>query len=332
MDESRRRTVLVTGANSGLGYEASAQFAEAGWERVILACRTEAKAEVARAQLVKRSGVDPFATLAVDTSEVESANAACDQLRVRKERIDFLLLNAGATGAEPKFNSDGVEITWASTLVGHHVMAMRTLADGLLTERAGIVIAGSEGARGNLPGMKVHDIAAVAADSFDGDLVQAIDALARLNGPFDYVSFDEYVTAKLVVAWWAAALARRVPGGIRVNAVSPGSAPASGFGRDAPVLMRTVMMPVMKLIGPFVGMAGSIESAARRYVEAAEFTNDQSGHFYATADRKKLVGAMGIQRWPAYFTDESSQEAGFAAVERLTGVAFPEDLRHYQSR
>ncbi len=126
-------------------------------------------------------------------------------------------------------------------------------------------------------------------------------------------------------------MARRVPDGITVNAVSPGSAPGRGFGRDAPGFMRTVMMPFMKVVGPFVGMAGSIEAAARRYVEAAEFADDQTGHFYATADRKKLVGPMGIQTWPEYFTDEASQEAGFAAVVRLTGVGFPEDLSHYHS-
>jgi len=158
MTGSISKTVLVTGANSGVGYEAARQFAETGWSKVILACRSERKAEVARAQLVERVGKDPFSVLAVDTSEVASANTACDQLRERGEIIDLLLLNAGATGAQPQFNSDGVEITWASTLVGHHVMTMRLLGDGLFSPKARIVIAGSEGARGNLPGMKVHDI------------------------------------------------------------------------------------------------------------------------------------------------------------------------------
>ena len=41
-------TALVTGANSGLGFEAAAQLAEAGYGRVILACRTLEKAETAR--------------------------------------------------------------------------------------------------------------------------------------------------------------------------------------------------------------------------------------------------------------------------------------------
>lgn len=330
MNDYGAKTALVTGANSGLGFEAVAQLAEAGWGKVILACRTQDKAEAARARLLERTGRDPFGGLPVDTSEVASANEACDQLQEHGEPIDFLLLNAGATAAQPQFNSDGVEITWASTLVGHHVMTMRLLADGLLSAKAGIIIAGSEGARGNMPGMKVHDIKKVANEHFGGDRVAAIDALARIKGPYSYTSFDEYVTAKLVVAWWAAALSRRLPKGMTVNAVSPGSAPSSRFTRDAPLWMRLFMMPVMKIVGPLMGMAGSVESAARRYLDAADLGGDKTGHFYATAHRKKLVGPMGIQTWPAYFTDEVSQEAGFEAVVKLTGVELPEEVSRAQ--
>ncbi len=329
MNDYSNKTALVTGANSGLGFEAAAQLAEAGWGRVILACRTQDKAEAARVRLVERTGKDPFSGLAVDTSEVGSANAACDQLQESNERVDFLLLNAGATSTNPQFNSDGVEITWASTLVGHHVMTMRMLSDGLLGNRARIVIAGSEAARGGAPGMKVHDVEQVANDSFDGDRVAAIDALARIKGPYSYSSFDEYSTAKLVVTWWVAALSRRLPAGVTVNAVSPGSAPATGFARDAPLWMRVIMLPVMKIIGPFIGQAGSVESAARRYLDAADLGDEETGHFYATADRKKLVGPVSIQTWPEYFTDEVSQEAAFDAVARMTGVGFPEDLTRH---
>ena len=88
------KTALVTGANSGVGFEAAAQLAEDGWGRVILACRSIEKAETAKARLVERTGKDPFDVLVVDTSEVASAHAACDELRDRGERIDFLLLLA----------------------------------------------------------------------------------------------------------------------------------------------------------------------------------------------------------------------------------------------
>lgn len=317
------KTVLITGSNSGIGFEAAAQLAKAGWGIVILACRTEEKAEAARKLLVDRTGRDPFKVLAIDTSEVDSAVAASDKLLEDDIHIDFLLLNAGATGATPVFNSDGVEITWASNLVGHHVLAMRLLGDGLLTPSARIVIAGSEGARGTVPGMKVHDVEAVANDHHDGDRVAAIESLAKIRGPYKFNSNNEYVSSKMVVAWWAAALSRKLPAGMTVNAVSPGSVPGTNFARNASWMVRLLMVPMMKIVGPLMGMAGSIESAAARYVVAADFGDDETGHFYASENRKKLVGPMAIQTWPEYFTDLTSQEAGFQAVVNLTKVPFP---------
>ena len=317
------RTALVTGANSGLGFEAAAQLADDGWGTVILACRTVDKAETARGQLVDRTGKDPFTVLAIDTSEVASAQAAAEELRERGGTIDFLLLNAGASGKEASYNAHGVETTYASTLVGHHVLTMRALEYGLLSPTARIVIAGSEGARGNMPGMSVHDIGQIADDSYGGDRVAAIEALVKIEAPQQdkFANMDEYVTAKLIVAWWAAALARRLPEGMTVNAVSPGANLSTSFARDAPAAVRMVMMPVLKVLGPAMGMNGPIDKGARRYVDAADYGDDATGHFYAT--RKKLVGPVDVQTWPDYFTDEGLQEDGFRAVVALTGVDVP---------
>jgi NAD(P)-dependent dehydrogenase (short-subunit alcohol dehydrogenase family) len=312
--DNARKTALVTGANSGLGFEAAAQLAADGWGRVILACRTVEKAEAAREQLVARTGRDPFAMLAVDTSEVASAEAAAAQLAELGGTIDFLLLNAGASSKEPRFNSDGVETTYASTLIGHHVLTMRALEQGLLAPQARIVIAGSEGARGNMPGMRVHDIAGIAADHFDGDRAAAIEALAKIESPVQ----DGF--ANMIVAWWAAALARRLPDGMTVNAVSPGANAQTSFARGGSAAMRLVMVPAMKLVGPLFGMNGPIDQGARRYLDAAEYDDSRSGAFYATAHRRKAVGPVAVQTWPKYFVDEDAQEAGFEAVVRLTGV------------
>lgn len=319
------KTVVITGANSGIGFEAAARFASGGWGTVILACRSVEKGEAARAALVERVGGDPFETLVMDTSEVASAEAAASALRARDGGVDALVLNAGASGAEARFNSDGIELTWASTLVGHHVLVMRLLEDGQLNPGARIVIAGSEGARGNLPGMSVHDIAAIADAEFDGDRMAAIQALARIEASRQkpFANMDEYVTAKRVVAWWAAALARELPAGMTVNAVSPGAVLSTAFARDAPAWMRVVMLPVMKLVGPLVGMSGSVGEAAQRYVDAVGFGPEVNGAFFATAHRKKAVGPMAEQRWPEALLDERLQAAALHAMVAMTGHAGP---------
>lgn len=317
-DSKATKTVLVTGANSGLGFEAAAQLAERGWGTVILACRTKAKAEGAREKLIERTGKDVFVTLAIDTSEVASAQAAAEEIEARGTFIDALVLNAGASSATPQYSSDGIEVTWASTLVGHHVFTLRLLAAGLLGRDARIMIAGSEGARGNLPGMTLHDIGGIADRAYDGDWASAIVALAKTEAQDRFVNMADYVTAKLVVAWWAAALAKKLPAGMTVNAVSPGSAPGSNFARGAGLGMK-VMMGFMKVLGPVMGMAGSLEPAARRYVDALEYGPEVNGEFHATANLKKLVGPMGRQDMP-HFEDPKGIDAAFEALVRITGV------------
>ena len=100
MSEYENETVVVTGANAGLGFEAAAQFAERGYGTVVLACRTEEKAEAAAAALRSRTGKDVFATLAVDVADLASARAAADALAARASRVDVLVLNAGLAATE----------------------------------------------------------------------------------------------------------------------------------------------------------------------------------------------------------------------------------------
>ena len=141
MSDSGDRTALVTGANSGLGFEASAQLAESGFGRVIITARTEAKAETARQELLARTGRDVFETLLLDNDDLATVEAAASELDERGDKIDVLLLNAGA--APPKsliMTADGLEGTVASTLVGHHVLVMRLLEHDLLSTKARIVI------------------------------------------------------------------------------------------------------------------------------------------------------------------------------------------------
>ena len=146
------KAALVTGANSGLGYEAAAQLAEAGFGRVILACRTLAKAEGAKQTLAERVGSDPYDVLAVDVSSIKSSEAAAAELISRGRPIDGLLLNAGmVSGDEMQKSEDGLELAFASSIIGHHLITVRLLEAGLLANQARVVIAGSEAANADLP-------------------------------------------------------------------------------------------------------------------------------------------------------------------------------------
>jgi NAD(P)-dependent dehydrogenase (short-subunit alcohol dehydrogenase family) len=181
---------------------------------------------------------------------------------------------------------------------------------------ARIVIAGSEAARNDVPTFTAADLESVATKHFDGDRVAAAESLIRGTAPVKYKAANTYATAKLFVAWWAAELGRRLPEGMTVNAVSPGSAPDTGAARNATFFMRRVMMPMMKSMPKFMGLAATTEVAAHRYIEASTYGPDVTGQFFASAP-KKLTGPLQRMDHP-HVHDAINQAAAWKALEMVT--------------
>jgi NAD(P)-dependent dehydrogenase (short-subunit alcohol dehydrogenase family) len=201
----------------------------------------------------------------------------------------------------------------ASTLVGHHLLTTRLLAEDLLSDRARIIIAGSEAARGDVPTFHPLDVDAFAADHFDGDLEAAIQAQLMMEPPAKYKPSDVYATAKTFVVWWAAELAQSLPGGMTVNAVSPGSTPYTNADRNAPFYMRYLMIPILKLVP---GMSHSLEDGAGRYLEAAGYGDDVSGKFFASAP-KKMTGPL-VEIHNDHLDNPAAQQALMSVTSKAT--------------
>lgn len=314
------RTALVTGANSGLGLEAAAQLADRGYDRVVVTARTDQKAESAREVLTARTGRDVFEPLTLDNDHLDTVEAAARQLAEQGEKLDLLILNAGlAPPKDLRKTSEGLEATVASTLIGHHLLTMRLLEQGLISDTARIVIAGSEAARGDVPTFSPRDLGEFADRHFNGDLEAAIEAQIRMEAPADYEPSDTYATAKLFVAWWAAELARRLPEGITVNAVSPGSTPDTNAIRNAPFYMKYIMIPMFKLIP---GMSHTIDKGAGRYLEVAGYGADVSGKFFASKPKKMTGPLAEIQM--DHIDNRRGQEALWNVTSRFArGVGYP---------
>lgn len=132
-----------------------------------------------------------------------------------------------------------------------------------------------------------------------------------------YVPNKAYADAKLMVAWWAAALSRRLPAGMAVYAVSPGAATATDVGRNAGLLVKYLMIPIVSHIP---GMNQTPETAARRYLQASQFGTNVSGQFFASA-KGKFTGPIEPQRQP-HLLDRASQEAAWQAVAKLAVLDF----------
>ncbi len=122
------RTYVVTGSNSGIGWEAARALAAKG-ARVVMACRTPSKAEQAATRL---RGVVPGAKLDVmrlDLASLASVRAFATELLAKHERIDGLVNNAGLMALPPQKTADGFEMQLGTNHLGHFALT------GLLWDR-----------------------------------------------------------------------------------------------------------------------------------------------------------------------------------------------------
>jgi NAD(P)-dependent dehydrogenase (short-subunit alcohol dehydrogenase family) len=316
------KTALVTGANSGLGFEAAAQLAEAGYARVILACRTLEKAEAAKRALAERVGSDPFETLKIDVSSVQSAHAASNELERRGTVIDSLLLNAGmVSGDSMNTTDDGLEVAFASSVIGHHVLTLRLLDAGLLPKGARVVIAGSESANNDLPAMmdmKLYDFAVDAPQEFGDNLRDAMVNFAVGARPEKFNSTRYYATTKVFTSWWTAAMARRFGERISIFTVSPGANLSTNAARHTTGFKKLLFTKLMPAIGPAIGMGQHVSVGAKRYVDVLHGVGRDyvNGKTY-TSKPKKLIGPLH-EMTHEHLLDVERQEIAWNVLAELT--------------
>jgi NAD(P)-dependent dehydrogenase (short-subunit alcohol dehydrogenase family) len=314
----RHSIALVTGATSGLGYAAARLLAAKGYREVIVTGRSLTQIKEAAAQLAAETKSQVFTPLELDLNDPVNVHSAVAALVKQGRPVDFLLLNAGLVPFKQRvLTGAGVEASQAP-LIGHHQLTVGLLNANLLSPNSRIVIAGAEPARGGVPMFKYTDLPAFAAKYCRSDKTAAVEALIR-NGPnVKYVPNNAYADAKLIIAWWVAALARRLPSGMAVYAVSPGGATATKVVRSASPLLKYLFIPIVNLIP---GMNQTPETAASRYIQASEFGTEVSGQFFASA-KGKFSGPIEVQREP-HLHDRASQEAAWQGVVKVSGVDLP---------
>lgn len=129
------KNVIITGANSGLGFETAKKIAMDRNYRVILACRNEEKAARAGAEIVKATDNDQVVPMKLDTSSLSSVRAfACAYIR-NYGSVDVLINNAGISPMRDSgLTAEGFEVVFATNYLGHFLLTQMLLphmtADG----------------------------------------------------------------------------------------------------------------------------------------------------------------------------------------------------------
>jgi protochlorophyllide reductase len=179
------RTALVTGANSGLGLETARALSAQGG-RVVLACRTQAKAEAACQQLAADSRGE-LIPLALDLADLQSVQQAADTVCERWSALDLLINNAGVMAPPRVLSAQGLELQFAVNHLGHFALTQRLLP--LLQERpGGRVVHVSSGASyfgrisfDDLQGDRRYDAWAAYAQSKLANVMTALELQRRLQ-------------------------------------------------------------------------------------------------------------------------------------------------------
>jgi NAD(P)-dependent dehydrogenase (short-subunit alcohol dehydrogenase family) len=120
------RVAIVTGANTGIGYETARALAEKGAE-VTLACRSRQKGEAAAARIGARNPGGRAAFEALDLADLESVRRFADGFEKAHDRLDLLVNNAGVMAPPESRTKQGFELQLGVNHLGHFALTVRLL-------------------------------------------------------------------------------------------------------------------------------------------------------------------------------------------------------------
>ena len=123
------RSVVVTGANSGLGLVTARELARAG-ATVVMACRNQEKGRAALAEVQAVAGGQAPTLEALDLSDLSSVAAFADRISGERGHLDLLINNAGIMAPPRRLTADGFESQFGTNHLGHFALTGRLL--GLL--------------------------------------------------------------------------------------------------------------------------------------------------------------------------------------------------------
>jgi len=206
------RVCLVTGANAGLGYATCRGLAERG-ATVYLLCRSEERGQAALESLRQETKSESIHLALVDVSEADSIRRFANEFP--EERVDVLVNNAGILPDERTTNSGGIEMTWATNILGAYLLT-KLLVPKLETANGRVVLVSSGGMY-----MRKLDL----------------DDWAREQGEFDGVAaYANTKRAMVILAEeWAEGLGLR---GITINSMHPGWVDTAGVRSSLPRFHR----------------------------------------------------------------------------------------------
>lgn len=286
------RTVLVTGANAGIGYWCAEQLAAQG-ARVLLGCRSPERAAVAASSIRAHVADADLDVIPLDLGDLSAVAGTAAGLR---ERLDAVICNAGVKAATPDARtSDGLDLTVGTNALGHFAL-LAGLAP-VLADDARIVAVGSI----------AHRFAHIAPESLDA--------------PWTGSSLRQYGRSKAALMALAFELDRRWRGTARAALCAH-----PGYAVDPLTPEREGLAPVSRtaraLAAPTRMLVQGKDGGALPIVHAATSADATGGDYWGPGGLLEFRGGPVRVRASDEVRSHTVGAALWGAAERLTGVRF----------
>ncbi|WP_420110359.1 SDR family NAD(P)-dependent oxidoreductase [Mycolicibacter arupensis] len=287
------RVAVITGANTGLGYETAAALAARG-AHVVLAVRNLDKGKDAAALISRRNPGASVALQELDLTSLDSIRSAAEQLRADHDRIDLLINNAGVMWTPKSTTKDGFELQFGTNHLGHFAFT------GLLLDRMLPV----EGSR-------------IVTVSSIGHRIRADIHFDDLQWERSYSRVAAYGQAKLANLLFTYELQRRLaPHGTTIAAAAHPGGSRTELTRNLPPLLARLT----PLIEPLFQGA---DMGALPTLRAATDPGVLGGQYYGPDGWGEQRGYPKVVQSSRKSHDTDVQKRLWTVSEELTGVHYP---------
>ena len=280
-----RKTILITGANSGLGFEAAKQLAKQGHE-IILLCRNKEKGEIAVSEIKSYSNNQNIHLYTANLASQKSIETVAQQIKKDISKLDVLLNNAGGVFNNFQLSEDGIEMTIANNHFNYF----------WLTYYLFDLLKNGKDAR----------IINVASDSHYSAKKIDIESFYQKKG--NYFVLSAYEQSKLANVLFTYTLAEKAnPYNITVNALHPGFVYTPIGEKNGNKFFGMVWSAASKLFGL------SVEKGARShiYLASSDEVKDISGKYFHNCKAKKSSSISYDKNLQAMLWNESERKSGF---------------------
>ncbi|HMW13506.1 MAG TPA: SDR family oxidoreductase [Chitinophagales bacterium] len=280
-----KKTILITGANSGLGFEAAKQLAKQGHE-IILLCRNKEKGEIAVSEIKSYSNNQNIHLYTANLASQKSIEAVAQQIKKDISKLDVLLNNAGGVFNNFQLSEDGIEMTIANNHFNYF----------WLTYYLFDLLKNGKDAR----------IINVASDSHYSAKKIDIESFYQKKG--NYFVLSAYEQSKLANVLFTYTLAEKAkPYNITVNALHPGFVYTPIGEKNGNKFFGMVWSAASKLFGL------SVEKGARShiYLASSDEVKDISGKYFHNCKAKKSSSISYDKNLQAMLWNESERKSGF---------------------